>query len=271
MPTFEANPLAQEKFEERQSVTAPLKTEGWSKVPLELRERALFSATVENLRFLDRVGKRLQTFLDKQRRAEGAYQTRERFIAEMQELAEEEGLFPSPDKAGTIEDLTSERRLRLIFDQNVQAAQNFARWKAEQDPEVLDAFPAQELVRIEKRNEPRNWEAKWKEAGGTFFAGGRMIALKNDPIWSKLSRFGTPWPPFDFGSGMGLEDIDRDEAEAIGLIDEDTVPETQETDFNSTLEAGVKDLSPRMRLALKDIFGDQIELNEESVKWRPRR
>lgn len=39
-----------------------------------------------------------------------------------------------------------------------------------------------------------------------------MIALKSDRVWTNFSRFGRPYPPSDFGSGMGVEDIDRDEA-----------------------------------------------------------
>jgi hypothetical protein len=31
----------------------------------------------------------------------------------------------------------------------------------------------------------------------------RMIARKDSPIWEALSRFGTPYPPFDFNSGCG--------------------------------------------------------------------
>jgi hypothetical protein len=39
------------------------------------------------------------------------------------------------------------------------------------------------------------------QAGGQIF-GGRMIALKSDPIWTAISAFGTPYPPFDYNSGM---------------------------------------------------------------------
>lgn len=54
------------------------------------------------------------------------------------------------------------------------------------------------------------------EAGGKLYDG-RMIALRNDPIWRGISRFGSPVPPFDFNSGMGLEEVNRFEAEALGV------------------------------------------------------
>ena len=57
---------------------------------------------------------------------------------------------------------------------------------------------------------------RWEAAGGQF-TNGRMAALKTDPIRAAISRFGDPFPPFDYGSDMGLRDIDREEAEALGL------------------------------------------------------
>ena len=48
-----------------------------------------------------------------------------------------------------------------------------------------------------------------------------MVALINHPGWSRLSRFGTPWPPFDYSSGMGVESVSRKEAVALGVIGPD--------------------------------------------------
>ena len=80
----------------------------------------------------------------------------------------------------------------------------------------LAAFPAQELIRVCDSKTPRNWTERWNSAGGKT-CGGRMVALKDDPIWTRISRFGIPWPPFDFGSGMCIRDIDYDEAVKLGL------------------------------------------------------
>lgn len=52
---------------------------------------------------------------------------------------------------------------------------------------------------------------------GGKIRGGRMVALKSAPVWTNLSRFGRPYPPFDYGSGMGMEDIGREEAVELGL------------------------------------------------------
>jgi hypothetical protein len=84
------------------------------------------------------------------------------------------------------------------------------------DPEVLDAYPARELVHVKNGTEPYDWKVRWVESGGKLH-GGRMIALKNDPIWLKISDFGHPHPPFAFGSGMDMVDVSRVEAVELGL------------------------------------------------------
>ena len=169
---------------------------------------------------------------------------------------------------GDITDITSRRRLELIYDFQTQDAGEFGRWKIGQDPELLDAFPAQEFLRIESRRMPReDWPARWQEAGGRFFDG-RMIALKNDPVWTKLSRFGRPWPPFDFGSGMGLEDIDRDQAEALGVIAPDQQPLAQDADFNKNLNADVSSLGEDLAGKLSQWFGDRVKIEGDTAEWK---
>lgn len=89
------------------------------------------------------------------------------------------------------------------------------------------AFPGLRLVRLEERDKPRNWMARWNTARQSLGAAssatvavspeGPFVALKGDPIWSAISRFGNPYPPFDFGSGMGVEDVGYDEAAKLGL------------------------------------------------------
>lgn len=86
------------------------------------------------------------------------------------------------------------------------------------DPDVLDMFPAQRLICIEPENSPRKWPDAWVKAGGKLH-GGQMIALKCDPIWRQISEFGFPYPPFDRYDVIEVEDVDRDEAERLNLIE----------------------------------------------------
>jgi hypothetical protein len=68
------------------------------------------------------------------------------------------------------------------------------------NPVILNAWPAQEFYRAFPRAIHRDWLRRWTEAGGQI-CNGKMIALKDDPIWHTLSDFGFPFPPFAPGSG----------------------------------------------------------------------
>jgi hypothetical protein len=83
---------------------------------------------------------------------------------------------------------------------------------------TLDSAPAQEFYRAFSRKVHRNWPRRWTQAGGGIYDG-KMIALKNDPIWLELSDFGFPFPPFALGSGMRVRSVDRRTAMKLGLID----------------------------------------------------
>jgi hypothetical protein len=273
------NPLAVAAIKAKTPIGSPLNSAGWEKVPVALRETSQLSARVESMRLLQRIQDRLTTAVENLRRegtgrdgGEGAFQSREKFVAEMQSIAREEGLDPrnfgEGGKLGGLEDITSVRRLNLIFDIQTENAQEFAKWKMDQDPDALNAFPAQELIRVEPRLHPRlDWKERWLEAGGKLY-GGRMIALKTDPVWIALSRFGRPWPPFDYGSGMGLRDISRREAIALGLMKKDERIQPKEADFTKGLQASVTDLDAKMQSALKRAFGDQVEIVGGVAKWK---
>ncbi|MEM8550615.1 MAG: hypothetical protein AAGF10_07470, partial [Verrucomicrobiota bacterium] len=175
-----------------------------------------------------------------------------------------------PGDSGSLTDITSGRRLGLIYDFNVTDAREHARYKMGQDPDVLEAFPAQEFKRVASRERPRgNWPERWQAAGGKLY-NGRMIALKNDPVWTKLSRFGKPWPPFDFGSGMGVRDIRRREAEELGLIQPDDTPKPIDEDINKVMEDSVAGLDQRNQDRLKNAFGDQLTIDRGTgtARWQ---
>ena len=118
--------------------------------------------------------------------------------------------------SGKLTDITSVRRLGLIFDFQQERLSSQIFLAQGEDEDHAWAFPCLELIRVSPRDNPRNWKARWTEAGGKLYDG-RMVALRNDPIWRRISRFGSPVPPFDFNSGMGLEEVNRFEAEALGV------------------------------------------------------
>lgn len=139
--------------------------------------------------------------------------------------------------------LQSEGRARLILETNIDLARGYGGYAQTQDEDILEEFPAWEFYRAEPRHEIRDWPERWAAAGGQFFEGrsdypeGRMIALKDDPIWEAISAFGLPYAPFDYNSGMDLQDVDRAEAEALGLIGRSGKVQPARLSFNQGFEA----------------------------------
>jgi hypothetical protein len=157
---------------------------------------------------------------------------------EIQDLLQQLGYKPNADERGTLLDLSSDSRVKLVLQTNVQMYQGEGWWLQGQNTAVLDEFPAQELFRAESRVHQRDWIARFRLAGAqtgdpmgtgwTITPEGRMIALKNHDIWNWLGSsqlfsdgLNLPWPPFAFRSGMNVRDISRAIAESIGLIQPD--------------------------------------------------
>jgi hypothetical protein len=258
-----------------------LSSDAWATLPVEIRDRAFFSAHVESERILAEAQRRIlqRVKLERDRiEAGGRVMERGRFIEEMQDLLESLGYQPDPEKEGTLQDLSSAGRLGLIWQMQLDQAHGHAAWKAGMDQPVLDAFPAQELVRDFDKIERRDWPRIWAENDGVFYgepgpdypgAPGRMIALKTDPIWTQISRFGTPWPPFDWGSGMGLRDIRRGEAERLGLLDPEDPMIPQTTPFTAGLQASAAGLPPAALDRLQERFGARLVIDAAAgvLRW----
>jgi hypothetical protein len=232
-------PLFGEAVEAREArgtlLPTKLDTAGLAKLAPEVRERLTFSAKVEDMRVLEQIRKSADALV------EGSGDRATERLA-LKQLLVQIGYKPLPGEEGTLQDLSSEKRLNLILDMNKQMAEGYGQWQQRQDPALLDQWPAQEFLRVSPRDVPRkNWPARFTAAGGLVTAGGRMIALKNSDVWTSLSRFGLPYPPFDFASGMGVRDVDRDEAMKLGLIDRDTQIPPQDRDFAGDAAADIEE------------------------------
>jgi hypothetical protein len=215
---------------DRRVVPSGMTTAEWEALGAEVTERAFFSATNLLAGPLEELLGDLRDLVNpRTEMREGQPVTvgpdRATVRLRMKENLRKYGYAPEEDKAGTIQDLSSDARINLVIDHNVTEANAYGHHLQALDEDFADAFPAQELVRFEDRKERRNWHEVWRAHGGTIYPGagldgreGRLIARKDDPIWSAISRFGHPWPPFDFGSGVGLRDVTREEAVALGVI-----------------------------------------------------
>ena len=206
----------------------------------DIRERARFSAQVTLAEHLDVIDTGISDVLEGKSNVAVARSAVKQFLDSV-------GYQPAAGTEGGLTDFSSDERINLQLTMGIQMAQGYGQWTQSQDSAILDAFPADEFVRDQSRLHPRtNWPQRWLDAGGQFF-GGRMIALKNDPLWVKLSAFGLPYPPFDYNSGMGLRDVSRSEAMQLGLIDRDTQIKPQKRNFNADLQSSPEIQSAHLR------------------------
>lgn len=272
--TLAAVQQALDYFARRSPVPSAWRTAEWEQAPAEIANRSLFSAGVESARFLTTAQSNLTSALQMATDQFGRLPSREKFISDLRGVALSLGL-GTPDQPANLKNLAGATRLGLIYDMNVTAAQGRARRSAGLSEGALFAAPAQELVRGRTARIPRDWRARWAEAGDKVSWEGalpadnaRFIALKTSPIWTALSRFGVPWPPFDFGSGMVLRNISRADAIALRLIEEDEILAADpDPDFNTGLAATMQGISPRVAEGLANLFGDRLIIQGTTARW----
>lgn len=246
-----------EEFAAKTEVPSWARTADWKDVPAMIRRRSFFSSGLEDARALSDERKAVADLLQRASK-DGKLVRRDTAITEIRAMMQARGLDTGAPDALT--NPAAESRIKLVIDTNRAQAQGYARFKRSSSGGALLAFPAQELIRVRNSKEQRDWQARWIAAGGTL-TGGRMIALKTDPVWVALSRFGTPYPPFDFNSGMGVKDISRREAVALGVMPPDWKPESDPVeDFNAAVEADVSAVHPDLLGSLASLFGDAVQI-----------
>lgn len=221
-----------------------------------IKRASMFSARVNNATFLQRASDLIARIVEPQAGGGGRASYMDQATARMilkdylKSISYQPPATRLTGAAEQMTDLSSDPRLNLIIKTNVRMAQGFGQHQQANDPDVLDAYPAQELVRQGWRKVPRDWLKRWQDAGGTLY-GGRMIARKDDPIWTKISRFGNPYPPFDFNSGMSVRPVGRRLAIQYGVIAKgDSVSPTKVT-FAKQPAGTLKGLSQDITTALQ--------------------
>lgn len=214
-----------------------LDTAGLRQLDAADRAQSVFSAQTTNEYLLQLYRDRIGGILNPEP-AEGEATTQfspDYVRQSIKQFLQEIGYEPAPDDAGTLKDLSSDARINLVIKTNTELAQGQGLWIANQNPVILDEWPAQELFRAEARQQPREWLQRWRLAGDqtgdpigtgwTITPDERMIALKNHDIWDWIGSsdlfddaLDFIWPPFAFNSGMWVRDVDRATTEAIGLM-----------------------------------------------------
>lgn len=253
-------------------VGSGLDSSQWNQIQAGFRNRAFFSSRVAQVNILAAMRERVAKY------AEG-----ETDLSKIRMMIRDDlrraNYTPEPGQENTIHDLFSQARLDVIVKTNVAQARGYMQYIEGTSPGAFAAFPAQEFTRIRHSRSPRkDWPQRWAKAGGKTY-GGKMIALKDDPVWERLSVFGNPFPPFDWGSGMGVMDVDRKTAIQLGLISDEelrgktaALREKPVPDFNANLQATVP--VPNLRhdslcgqVLIKN-FGDQVAIENSVVSWQ---
>lgn len=217
-----------------------------------IKERAVFSARTTNAVYLESLKERIGRLL-----AEGYEGDRAQLRLELKQILAALGYdpekgFPGDEKldippalAGSLQDLSSDKRINLILDTQLELMAGKGQEQRGSSKESLDLFPAWELVRVKDARVPRDWFTRFKQAGGRLLedADGRkrLVAHKLDEVWSVLGdraifkdALGVSHPPFAFGSGMAWEAIEADEWQALAGT-ENREPSTEKLPANVIL------------------------------------
>lgn len=260
-------------------VASKLDSKEWNQVQAAFRNRAFFSSQVAQANIIQAMRQRVSEYA---KRGVDISEARKLMRADLERLH----YSPAPGKEGTIKDLFSKARLDVILKHNLDQARGMIQRASGMSPGAFAAFPAQEFKRtLSRRSQRKDWPERWRKAGGKIY-GGRMIALKTDPVWSRLSVFGNPFPPFDWGSGMGVIDVDRKTSIELGLVTDEKLREEtaalrnakpEAAKFNDNLQATVSDKYGnelgKMRSLFGKEFGDLVKTEKVGddvvLMWRP--
>ena len=231
-----------------------------------IKQRALFSATLENADVLNQLDQSVTALLSG---TSGIAKQREILTELISNL--QSPISPAFDAA----------RLNLMLSTNEDVAAGYGQFIQANDPDALDAFPAQELFRLEYRQDPRDWEARWQEAAAAAGDGnaarvaldnGVMIARLDSGIWEQLGKLwddslGNDFPPYAFQSGMWTRPVSREDAENYGLLEKgEKVEAATIPDFNATLKQSFDVKNAALQKAVLDQLGEFVKFEDGVLK-----
>ena len=198
----------------------------------EILQRSVFSARMENARYLAKI-REVCTELSAGRM--NAAKAKEQLLGVLSQIG-----YDTTQDDDRIANPVSERRLNLILETQREMAASAA-LIAGQNAGTIDQFPGWNLTRLAGRRVPReDWPARWNAAGNSVGWEGAyqhvyngdgadfgFVALKDSPIWQALGdgaggftdTLGNPYPPFAYSSGMSWLQVDRATCEQLGLLE----------------------------------------------------
>lgn len=186
-----------------------------------------------------------------------------------------------PAVAGTLQDLRSDRRLNLIL-RTQEALMTGASQKLRGlEEQAVRMFPAWELVRIEERNVPRDWRARFNIALANLdrealAPEAPLMFTKGDPVWAAIGAselfddaLDVDHPPFAFESGMGWRAVPKAEADALGITGPAGEPLKEIEDALPRPKASTAGIAPDVLARLKaELDAEEAELGVLTMKGR---
>jgi hypothetical protein len=197
----------------------------WKAVAPAIRQVSFFSATVNKMRVLSAYKRMLTDWIEgATEEVNGPYGqataykvgSQADFVMQSRELLIKEGLASPEDfKDERLSNIGSSERLKLVFNTNIQQAQQLTTWQRKvSNPDYINQFPAARFIRTPGVTSPRP----------------RHIAAENEvrrwddfEFWlfqnaADIGGFEVPWGPWGFNSYMLQEPVKRKEAERLGLV-----------------------------------------------------
>ena len=244
-------------------------------VPQALRDASVFSARTIWAEHVSETQRDIAESLDGRL---GPAEIRTRMKLRLARL----GYRPDPEQRDGLQDLSSDMRTNLIISMQESRARGYAAWRSHQREAILKVWPADELFRAEARKVPRHWRKRWHEARldlgegnttATYAATDRgpFVALKNDPVWThpSVNRFGEPWTPFDFNSGMRLRNVTASKARELGVLKGKDSPAPRRDPLRQVQSSSTLGMSPEVVRAWAGSFGDRARVTDGRVAVVP--
>lgn len=249
-------PRATDYIAQKLSIPSELRSAEWETVDAWLKERSFFMASVAS-------SEQLQAFRSQVSRILEGRNSLTESRKELRGILAEQGYNPQTGLEGTIKDLRTPARMDVALRTNVEMAQGWAQLQQFRG-DIM--HPALRLIRLSQARQPRDWGKRWDDAytkvGGVGAMQHEWVALTTSPIWRALSRFGNPYPPFDYNSSMWTEPVDLDEAMTLGLITPDNEEAVKEEISNTPMSSLNEDVfcTPKIsEQALRKALADALQ------------
>ena len=270
------------RLKERKEIGSRMTSKQWTSIPAAIRDRSFFASRVASARFLTSAKKFLTDFMlgtkEEVLSPDGvksiAFKAggRADFVKKMQDFAIAEGMGdPLPEGVGRgqrgvipeIKDIASNRRLKLIYDTNIQSAYGYGNFEASIDPAITDAYPAWRFVRTGVVKEPRPLHKRFENA----------VRRKDDTkFWLEMNKkeiggLGVPHGPWGFNSQMDVQEVGRREAVELGVIKKSQRIRSPKTAFNNKLSVSENRMDSGVFKKLKKAMGKKMKLTAGKLLW----